>query len=268
MKLRAIALNTFGLFLRDKLLIVFASLFLCVILLMMTPLLTLKGKTTISNMEGMQAYVLQLVSAIMYMVSGAGSLLAAWAAADAVHTEMKSGTILAVMARPVKRWEFLLGKYFGVLLLMACYVVAMVGLSFLLTWMGGQRVQSALWLLFVYPMVRYAIYAGLAMLIATVAHPVITWAFALLLGVGASMVVPGHDEPRNWALRWLKTALYYALPSTTFLSEDRFLIIKHASLRQTLWGEHTITLLYGLDYAVVLLLMAMWSFHYRSLKRD
>jgi ABC-type transport system involved in multi-copper enzyme maturation permease subunit len=219
-------------------------------------------------MEGMQAYVLQLVSAIMYMVSGAGSLLAAWAAADAVDSEMKSGTILAVMARPVKRWEFLLGKYLGVLLLMAFYVVAMVGLSSLLAWMGGQRVQSSLWLLLVYPMVRYAIYAALAMLVATVAHPVISWAFTLLLGVGASMVVPGHDEPANWALRWLKTALYYVLPSTTFLSEDRFLIIKHTSLRQTLWGEHAITLLYGLDYAMVLLLLAMWSFHYRSLKRD
>jgi len=86
--------------------------------------------------------------------------------------------------------------------------------------------------------------------------------------VGASMVVPGRDEPANWALRWLKTALYYVLPSTTFLSEDRFLIIKHTSLRQTLWGEHAITLLYGLDYTMVLLLLAMWSFHYRSLKRD
>lgn len=268
MKLRTIALNTFGLFLRDRLLIIFGALFLCVILLMMTPLLTLKGRTTASNMEGMQAYVLQLVAMIMYMVSGAGSLLAAWAAADAVHTEMKSGTILAVMARPVKRWEFMLGKYLGVLLLMACYVVAMVGLSFLLAWMGGQRVQSTLWVLFVYPMVRYAIYASLATLVATVAHPVITWAFTLLLGVGATIVAPGPDEPVSWIGRWIKTALYYVLPSTNFLSEDRFLVIKHAALRQTHWGEHAITLLYGLDYALVLLLLAMWSFHYRSLKRD
>jgi hypothetical protein len=35
MKLRTIAFNTFGLFLRDRLLIIFAALFLCVILLMM-----------------------------------------------------------------------------------------------------------------------------------------------------------------------------------------------------------------------------------------
>jgi len=109
-KLRTIATNTFGLFLRDRLLIVFVALFLCVILLMMTPFLTMKARTTASNMQDMQAFVFQLLSTIMYMVTGAGSLLAAWTAADAVATEMKSGTILAVMARPVKRWEFLLGK--------------------------------------------------------------------------------------------------------------------------------------------------------------
>jgi ABC-type transport system involved in multi-copper enzyme maturation permease subunit len=267
-KLRTIALNTLGLFLRDRLLIVFAALFLCVILLMMTPFLALKAKTTASNIEGMQAYVLQLVAVIMSMVSGVGSLVAAWAAADSVATEMKSGTILAVMARPVKRWEFLLGKYLGVLVLMLVYVVAMVGLSFLLAQMGGQKIQSSVWVLFVYPMVRYAIYAAIAMFIATVAHPVITWAFTLILGVAATMVVPGARPPANVALRWFEAACYYLLPSTNFLSEDRFLVIKHASLRQTTWADHATTLAYGLDYALVFLLLAMWSFHYRSLKRD
>ncbi len=268
MKLRAIALNTFGLFLRDRLLIVFAALFLCVVLLMMTPLLLLKAKTTSANFVNMQAYVLETVAIIMSMVSGAGSLLAAWAAADAVPTEMKSGTILAVMARPVKRWEFLLGKYLGVVILMLVYVLAMVGLSFLLALMGGQKIQSSVWVLFLYPMVRYAIYAAMAMFIATVAHPVITWAFTLIVGVAAAMVVPGTNPPANLALRWLETAIYYFLPSTSFLSEDRFLIIRHASLRQITWAEHATTLAYGLDYAFVCLLLAMWSFHYRSLKRD
>jgi len=220
------------------------------------------------DLIGTLSMVLEVVSVIVFFTSGFGSLLAAWTAADSVATEMKSGTILAVMARPVKRWQFLLGKFLGVMLLMCSYVAMMLVLSYLLALIGGQKIHSAAWAMVLYPLVRYSIYAALAMLVATVAHPVISWAFTLLLGVGASMVVPGHDEPANWALRWLKTALYYVLPSTTFLSEDRFLIIKHTSLRQTLWGEHAITLLYGLDYAMVLLLLAMWSFHYRSLKRD
>jgi ABC-type transport system involved in multi-copper enzyme maturation permease subunit len=268
MKLTTIATNTFGMFLRDKLLIIVGALFVGVILMMMTPLLTLKAKTTASNIQGMQSYVLQLVSVIMSMVSGAGSLLAAWAAADAVATEMKTGTILAVMARPVKRWEFLLGKYLGVLMLMALYVAMTFALSFILAWMGGQRIPSAPWVLLAYPMVRYAIYGAIAMALATIAHPVMSWAFTLLLGVVAGLVVPAETQPAKLALRWLKTGLYYLLPSTDFLSEDRFLSIKDSALHQTGWVEHLTTLTYGLDYALVMLLIAMWLFHYRSLKRD
>jgi ABC-type transport system involved in multi-copper enzyme maturation permease subunit len=205
----------------------------------------------------------------MSMVSGAGSLLAAWAAADAIVSEMKSGTILAVMARPVERWQFLLGKYLGVLLLMAFYVVMTFVLTLLLAWIGGQGVPVKVWaLLLIYPMVRYAIYAAIAMAIATLIHPVLSWAATLMVGVVAAMVAPGGRRFTNVAMRSLQSGLYYLLPSTTFLSEDRFLVIKHATLRQTGWPEHFITLAYGVDYAVVILLMAMWSFHYRSLNRD
>ena len=73
---------------------------------------------------------------------GFGSLLAAWSAADALSSEMRSGTILAVMARPVRRWEFLLGKYLGVQLLMLVFVVLMLGLNYLLAWIGGATIQT------------------------------------------------------------------------------------------------------------------------------
>jgi hypothetical protein len=51
-------------------------------------------------------------------------------------------------------------------------------------------------------------------------------------------------------------------------SEERFLTITHASLKQATLLEHLTTLSYGLDYALVFLLLAIWSFHYRSLTRD
>jgi hypothetical protein len=113
-------------------------------------------------------------------------------------------------------------KYLGVLMLMACYVVMMFGLSYLL-WMGGQRVLAASWMLLAYPMVRYAIYAAIAMAVATLVHPV-SWASLCC-----------------WELRrryWfhLKTDCEYGvtlaerrfvllIPSTQFLSEERFLNI-------------------------------------------
>src|SRR5260370_6370532 len=195
------------------------------------------------------------------MVSGGGSVLGAWAAAGGMVSEMKSGTILAVMARPVKRWEFMLGKYLGVLLLMAFYVVMMFLVSLLLAWMGGQKIAVATWpLLLLYPMVRYAIYAAIAMAIGTLLHPVFTWAVTLLLGVLAAMVVPRDPRVTN-PLRWVESGLYYLLPSTHFLSEDRFLDIKHASLRQASWFEHLTTLPNAMDSSPLLLYFPHCPFH-------
>jgi len=267
MKIRTLAWNTFGSLLRDKLIILFLVLFACVVLLLMTPMLGAKAIKTAANAAQMQAMVLGLVAVIMSMVSGFGSLLAAWASADAVASEMKSGTILAVMARPVRRWEFLLGKFLGVMLLMAIYVLLMFGLSYLLAWMGGERIQSTPWVLLVYPMVRYAVYGAIAMLLVTLLHPVMAFGMVMLMGVLALMVVPTSLASGRFPA-WLREPIYVLLPSTSLLSEDRFLTITQASLKQAGWLEHATTLAYGLDYALVFLLLAMWSFHYRSLKRD
>jgi ABC-type transport system involved in multi-copper enzyme maturation permease subunit len=267
MKIWKIAVNTLGGFLRDRLLIVFGVLFICTVLLMMTPLLGAKAMAKMGSASQAEVMILGMVSAIMFFVSGTGSLLAAWCAASAVASEMKTGTILAVMARPVKRWEFLLGKYLGVMLLMSVYVLMMFCLSWLLAWIGGERIHSSPWVLLAYPMVRYAVYSAMAMALVTVLHPVVTMGISLIVAVAALIVLPtGKTIASNW--EYLKIPVWVALPSTALLSEDRFLTITHASLKPAGWLEHVTTLSYGLDYALVLLLVAMWAFHYQSLTRD
>ena len=265
---RTIAFNTFGTFLRDKILIVVAILFTCGLLLMLTPLLAARVMETRGNIPQAQGIVLETVSVILVFTSGFGSLLAAWTAADSVATEMKSGTILAVMARPVKRWQFLLGKFLGVMLLMCVYVVMMLVLSYLLALIGGQKIHSAPWVMVLYPLVRYSIYAALAMMLVTWMHPVVAWGITTAIAVAVLIVEPTGQPVKNVAWRWIKNVLYAVLPSSGLLSEDRFLAIKEATIKRTGWLDHVTTLSYGLDYALVLLLIAMWSFHSKSLRRD
>jgi ABC-type transport system involved in multi-copper enzyme maturation permease subunit len=267
MKIRALAWSTFGGFLHNRLIVVLVVVWLVVVLLMLTPMLGARTMRSAENSGQMQTMVLSMISAIMNFVSGFGSLFAAWAAADSVGTEMSSGTILAVMARPVQRWQFLAGKFLGVMALMAAYVLMMFGLSFLLAWLGGERIQSTLWVLLVYPLVRYAIYAAIAIALVTLVRPIVTMGIVALLALGAAILSSGNLTHRV-VLRQLLQGLYWILPSTNLLSEARFLEITHASLKQTGWLEHLTTLAYGLDYAVVCLVLAMWSFRNRSLKRD
>ena len=266
MKVRAIALHTFGSLLRNKLIILFLAGFVCVLLLMMSPLLFAKSMAGTVGAAQSQGMVLSMLSGITSLVSGFGSLLAAWATADAVSSEMRSGTILAVMARPVRRWEFLLGKYLGVQLLMLVYVLAMFGLSYLLAWIGGQTIQSTPWVLIVYPLVRYAVYGAIAMLLVTVFHPVVSFGIVLVISVLVSVLEPSSGAFFSLP-DWLRTGFYAFLPSTGLLSETRFLALTQASLHPEPWTHHLTALVYGLDYALVCFLLAAWSFRKRSLSR-
>lgn len=266
MKLRAIALNTFSSLLRNKIIIVFCAGCVCVLLLMLTPLLVLRNGRGAQNAEMMQMAVLPLIASMMQFISGFGSLLAAWAAADAVAGEMRSGTILAMLARPVRRWEFLLGKFLGVQLMMFVFVLIMLGLNYLLAWIGGATIQTAPWVLIVYPMVRYMIYSALGILLVTVMHPILAFCIVLVVMIGAGLVAPGNAI--TFIPDWLRTGLFYVLPSSSLLSETRFLTITRATLRPALWTDHVTALVYGLDYALVCFLLAAWIFRSRSLSRD
>lgn len=266
MKIRAIALNTFSSLLRNKIIILFCAGCICILLLMLTPLLVLRNGRGAQNAEMMQMAVLPLIGTMMTFISGFGSLLAAWSAADSVASEMRSGTVLAVLARPVRRWEFLLGKFLGVQLMMFVFVLLMLGLNYLLAWIGGATIQTSPWVLIVYPMVRYMIYSALGILLVTVMHPIVAFCIVLVVMIVASLVAPGNAQ--TFMPEWLRTGLFYVLPSSSLLSETRFLTITRATLRAALWTDHATALVYGMDYALVCFLLAAWIFHSRSLSRD
>jgi ABC-type transport system involved in multi-copper enzyme maturation permease subunit len=262
--IRTIAIGALRGFLHNKVILLFGSLFVCVVLLMMAPLMTYKSMTNAANAQQMQGFVLGTVSGVMSVVSGFGSLLAAWAAADSVAGEMKSGTVLAVMARPLRRWEFLAGKFLGVLTLMAIYVTAMLGITILLSWLGGQHIQTSIWPLLIYPLVRYAMWAALAILFVTLVHPVLVMGIILIM----MALVEIFGSASNHIAPWIKVPVHLVLPLTGLVSEDRFMVISRASLKPFPWASHLVALSYAVDYALVCFLLAVFLFHRRELTRD
>jgi hypothetical protein len=139
-------------------------------------------------------------------------------------------------------------------------------MSYILAWIGDARIQTTPWVLIVYPMVRYSIYGAMAILLVTLMHPVFAFGIVLVSSVVASMIGPGShlaNIPQS-----IQKVLYVILPSTDLLSESNFLSITETSLKRMAWTDHLLALSYGLDYALVCFLLAVWSFRYRSLTRD
>ena len=267
MKVRTIARSTFGSFLHNKVIFMLCLIFVCNFLIGLYSVLKFKSMTTASNAQQMQSLMLDDVGRVMWLLSGLGSLLAAWAAADSVAGEMKSGTILAVMARPLRRWQFLTGKYLGVLMLMSFYVFGMLGVMFLLTWLGGQPFHTPWWVLLVYPLERYAIWAAISMFLVTLLNPVVVMGIVAVLlslirfleAASALSDIPG----------WVRLPMHTVLPLTgVVLGEDRFLTMTQAALKRYPWTDHATALAYGLDYALVSFLLAVAMFQYRTLSRD
>ena len=65
----------------------------------------------------------QLLIIVMYMLSFVLALAAVFVAAPAISGELESGIALAVLARPLRRRDYIIGKWLGLAILVAGYAV-------------------------------------------------------------------------------------------------------------------------------------------------
>lgn len=67
----------------------------------------------------------------VYVVNYLASFLALFLSVAAISGEIDSGTLHAVLARPLRRSEFVIGRWLGYAFMIAVYIVAMTGLVLL-----------------------------------------------------------------------------------------------------------------------------------------
>ena len=68
----------------------------------------------------------------VYVVNYLASFLALFLAVGAISAEIDTGTLHAVLARPLRRSEFILGRWLGYASMLAVYIAAMTGLVLLI----------------------------------------------------------------------------------------------------------------------------------------
>jgi hypothetical protein len=98
----------------------------------------------------------------------------------------------------------------------------------------------------------------------TVLHPIVVMGIVIILATLISIFasVSSHIPA------WVRTPVHLVLPLTNLLSEQRFMVITKASLKTFPWTSHLTVIAYGLDYALVCFLLAVFMFQRRSLARD
>ncbi len=149
-------------------------------------------------------------------ISFFGVLIAIFVGVNLVHKELSTKTVYTMLAKPVRRWEFLVGKYAGLLSLLAVEV-ALMSACFLgvLVWTGAEFHIGLVWsIVLIY--CELALVTAIAMFFSSFTTPYLSGMFTIALWIighlsadlrafGSKSDMPGLKE--------LLEALYWTLPN-------------------------------------------------------
>ena len=252
--IRVIAANTFREALRDRILYLFLGF--AVLLLASSKLF---GILTVGEQEkiikdmglaGIQFFTM-LIAVMMSVLL--------------ISREIDSRTVYYILAKPVRRWQFLLGKYFGLLATVLVNLAMMTVVLLLFVWLYGGSVDLKLLLATGMIGVEMAVLVAFATLFSVLTRPILGSIFTL------AVFVVGHVSQDLWLLtrhlpgsvgRTLVSALYYVVPNL-----ERFNFKTEAvhqlpvSVAAVGWA-----LAYGLGFVVLVLFLASLRFEGRDLK--
>jgi len=212
-RIRAIAFNTFKEAVRDRVLynlIVFAILII--------------GSSLLFGQISIGVEKLVLVNLGLTSISIFGIVIAVFIGIQLVSKEIEKRTLYTVLAaRPVSRWEFILGKEFGLIGTLAVNAFFMaIGFFAALLYLTHKFVHEDAYLLaaLYFILLQFVLITSLALFFSTFSSPLMSSIFTFALFVIGSFAedLRGFAFLAGGATKVLLTALAYLVPNFTALN--------------------------------------------------
>jgi ABC-type transport system involved in multi-copper enzyme maturation permease subunit len=252
-----VALNTFREAVRDR---VLYNLVFFALLMMAAAILV--GQISIGIEE------IVIVSLGLSAISLIGLLIAIFIGVGLVYKEMDKRTLYALLAKPVRRWEFLLGKFGGLVLTLGVNTAAMSAGLFLIMWYVKHtlvRDDSGVLVAVYFILLKLALVVALAMLFSCFTTPLLSILFTAGLYISGLFVQEMrtfHSLTPKPVLEAVTRWLSYILPN--FQNFDVMASAVHGrAIPASLILENTI---YTVVYCAIVLLTAAAVFSRRNLK--
>ena len=200
-------------------------------------------------------------------VSLFGVVIAIFIGIGLVSKEIDKRTLYTVLSRPVRRWEFIAGKFLGLAGTLAVNTVLMaVGVFAALLYVSRHFQASDGWVLVALYFIglQFLIITALSLLFSSFSSPLLSAVFAFSLFVigsfaedlrGFASLVPGPAH-------WLATAVAYLVPNFSALN----LISSVAHAQPISWHLVVFNTAYALVYTGMVLSGAVLIFERRNLK--
>src|SRR6266508_5770877 len=150
-----------------------------------------------------------------------GVFIAIFVGVGLVYKELERRTLYAILAKPIGRGEFLLGKYLGLCLTLLVNVAVMgVGLSRALVFVkrGWDPLVKHIWPAILLIYVELIILTAVAMLFSSFSSPALSALltfFVFVIGHFNSDLRTLSQTSSSAAMRWVFALFYYLLPNLT-----------------------------------------------------
>jgi len=200
-------------------------------------------------------------------VSLFGVVIAIFVGIGLVSKEIEKRTLYTVLSRPVRRWEFIVGKFFGLAgtLVVNTFFMAL-GVFGALLYVAHRfsATDSSIFIALYFIILEFLIICALALLFSSFSSPLLSAVFAFSLFVIGSFA----DDLRGFATlthgltRWIATGAAYLVPNFSALN-----VISAVAHQQPIsWQLVLQNTLYTVFYAAMALSGAVLIFDRRDLK--
>ncbi|MCH7960226.1 MAG: ABC transporter permease [Candidatus Hydrogenedentes bacterium] len=248
MRILAVAMNTFRESVRDKVLYV-------LLLFAAATILSSKALGYISVGQDIKI----VVDISLASVSIFGALIAVFVGTNLVYKEVDKRTIYTILSRPLWRYEFILGKYFGLALLITVVTVVMTAISAVYVLTLGGNVGSTFFFAALLIYWKLLLVTALSVLLSTLTTPIlgaIIVFFCYVLGHATGILVDLPNQFEGTVAQKVMTGIYYVIPNLS-----NFDIRAEAANGVEVAGSYIVwALAYGTMYTVLFLTIAALAF--------
>ncbi len=200
-------------------------------------------------------------------VSLFGMVIAIFIGIGLVSKEIEKRTLYTVLSRPVRRWEFIVGKFLGLAgtLMVNTFFMA-IGVFGALLYVAHRFTRPDLLILgaLYFIVLQFLILCSLALLFSSFSSPLLSAVFAFSLFVIGSFAndLRGFAGLSHGFTRWVATGAAYLVPNFSALN-----VISAVAHGQTIGSQLVMqNTLYALLYTVTALSGAVLIFERRNLK--
>jgi len=252
MKTKAIAFNTFREAIKDRILyLLFFFAAACLIFSRILALLTVGDRVKIIADVGLAA--LSLIGALMAILVGTGL----------VYKEIDKKTIYTLLVKPIRRRQFILGKFFGMVMTLGVMLFFMtlifLAVLFLHTFQIDWRLFVAVLLIFI----ELTLVAAVAILFSSFSTPILSSIFTLafyLIGHFSWGFETLIEKMPSGLLKFLVQVIYTLLPDLENFNYKTE-IVHHLPLPSS---AVLLSIVYGIAYTSFILALAVIIFRKRD----